>query len=254
MGIPRGSAVRPGCGIDGKITGMSHVSLFIGGISPMPDSGRPTGIFKHPLTSTAHLGSAGFAGDQQADRRVHGGPDKAVHLFPARHYARLAERFPDAAAQLVIGSIGENISTADLDESSVRIGDIYRLGNARLQVCQPRNPCWKIDDRFDADGMAAYIAEQSLTGWYWRVVQPGLLHADDSLELEQSTSTAPTLAAAMALWQVHRPAVSELEQLAATPGIASNWQRKILDRADWLRQQPGQALPPQPLFHMKPEA
>ena len=233
---------------------MAKVIIFIGGVSALPNSGRPTGMFKQQVSGPLELGPEGFIGDQQADRRVHGGPEKAVHLYPASHYAKLAACFPEAAAQLIPGSLGENLSSADLDESSVRIGDIYRLGNARLQVCQPRNPCWKIDDRFDADGMAAYIAEQSLTGWYWRVVQPGLLHADDSLELEQSTSTAPTLAAAMALWQVHRPADSELEQLAATPGIASNWQRKILDRADWLRQQPGQALPPQPLFHMKPEA
>jgi MOSC domain-containing protein YiiM len=233
---------------------MAKVIIFIGGISALPNSGRPTGMFKQQVSGPLELGPEGFIGDQQADRRVHGGPEKAVHLYPASHYAKLAARFPEAAAQLIPGSLGENLSSADLDESSVRIGDIYRLGNARLQVCQPRNPCWKIDDRFDADGMAAYIAEQSLTGWYWRVVQPGQLDADDALELEQSTSTAPTLAAAMALWQVHRPAVSELEQLAATPGIASNWQRKILDRADWLRQQPGQALPPQPPFHVKPDA
>ena len=233
---------------------MAKVIIFIGGVSALPNSGRPTGMFKQQVSGPLELGPEGFIGDQQADRRVHGGPEKAVHLYPASHYAKLAARFPEAAAHLIPGSLGENLSSADLDESSVRIGDIYRLGNARLQVCQPRNPCWKIDDRFDADGMAAYIAEQSLTGWYWRVVQPGLLHADDALELEQSAGTAPTLAAAMALWQVHRPAVSELEQLAATPGIASNWQRKILDRADWLRQQPGQALPPQPPFHVKPDA
>ena len=126
---------------------MAHVSFFIGGIRPLPDSGRPTGIYKQAVTAALELGPEGFTGDHQADRRVHGGPDKAVHLYPARHYGQLVQRFPEAAGQLVAGSLGENLSTADLDESDVRVGDIWRLGDARLQVCQPRSPCWKIDDR-----------------------------------------------------------------------------------------------------------
>jgi MOSC domain-containing protein YiiM len=126
---------------------MAKISLFIGGISALPNSGRPTAMFKQQAIGPLELGPEGFIGDEQADRRVHGGPEKAVHLYPAAHYAKLAERFPEAASQLLPGSLGENISCAELDESSVRIGDIYRLGSARLQVCQPRNPCWKIDDR-----------------------------------------------------------------------------------------------------------
>ena len=221
---------------------MAQISLFIGGISALPNSGRPTAMLKQQALGPLELGTEGFIGDQQADRRVHGGPEKAVHLYPAAHYAKIAERFPEAASQLLPGSLGENISCAELDETSVRIGDIYRLGNARLQVCQPRNPCWKIDDRFNADGMAAFIAETNLTGWYWRVVQPGSVQPGDTLELDQPALSALTLAAAMVLWQEHRPPVDELEKLAATPGIASGWQQKIIDRATWLRQQ----------FHVKP--
>ena len=81
---------------------MAHVSLFIGGIRPLPESGRPTGMYKQPATGPLELGSDGFVGDEQADRRVHGGPEKAVHLYPARHYTQLAERFPEAAPLLVI--------------------------------------------------------------------------------------------------------------------------------------------------------
>ena len=214
---------------------MAKISLFIGGIRPLPESGRPTGIYKQPVTGRIELGLEGFVGDQQADRRVHGGPEKAVHLYPAGHYAKLAARFPDAAAQLVPGSLGENISTAELDENDVRIGDIYRLGEALLQVCQPRSPCWKIDERFAADGMAAYIAEHYLTGWYWRVITPGKLAPDDQLTLDQPAPAALTLAAAMQLWQEHRPPLAKLEKLATTPGIASNWRLKIENRCQWLR-------------------
>ena len=80
---------------------MANISLFIGGIRPLPESGRHTGMYKQPVNGPLELGPEGFVGDQQADRRVHGGPDKAVHLYPAAHYARLAGRFPAAASQLV---------------------------------------------------------------------------------------------------------------------------------------------------------
>ena len=214
---------------------MAHISLFIGGIRPLPDSGRPTGIYKQPAIGPLTLNSEGFVGDAQADRRVHGGPEKAVHLYPARHYARLAAQFPEAAAQLLPGSLGENISTADLDENDVRIGDIWQLGGARLQVCQPRNPCWKIDERFACQGMAAYIADQGLTGWYWRVLTPGRVTPGDVLSLEQAADTF-ILAEAMQLWRAHRPPLAELERLAAAPGIASQWKQKIENRVRWLAQ------------------
>jgi MOSC domain-containing protein YiiM len=231
---------------------MAKISLFIGGIRPLPESGRPTGIYKQPVTGPLDIGPEGFIGDQQADRRVHGGPEKAIHLYPARHYAKLAARFPEAAAQLVPGTLGENISVAELDENDVRLGDIWRLGSARLQVCQPRNPCWKIDERFAVEGMAAFIAEQRLTGWYWRVLQSGRVGLDDELLLEQPATTAQTLAEAMQLWQLHRPPLAELEKLAATPGIAEHWRRKIDERARWLREKLSDAPPPS-AFHVKPE-
>jgi MOSC domain-containing protein YiiM len=211
-----------------------QVSLFSGRIRPLPASGRPSGIYKQALTSTVVVDTNGFVGDEQADLRVHGGPEKAIHLYPASHYARLAAAFPECAAALVAGSMGENISTPGLDEHQVRIGDIWRLGSARLQVCQPRNPCWKIDDKFNTDGMAAYIAEHRLTGWYWRVLTPGVAAPGDTLELE-TAAAAPTLAEAMDLASAHRPAQAALQALADLPGLASQWRDKIINRLAWLK-------------------
>jgi MOSC domain-containing protein YiiM len=233
---------------------MHPVSLFIGGIAALPGSGRPTGMFKRPLTAPLQLGPEGFAGDEQADRRVHGGPEKAVHLYPTAHYARLAAAFPEAAGVLVPGSLGENISCAALDEASVRVGATFALGTARLQVCQPRNPCWKIDDRFAADGMAAFIAEHGLTGWYFRVLHPGTVTPGDMLACIDAAPGAPTLAAAAALWRKHRPPVAALRRLANCPGIASGWRDKVTARADWLAGASAVEAPPPPSFHVKPEA
>jgi MOSC domain-containing protein YiiM len=231
---------------------MNHVSLFIGTIAPLPESGRPTGMFKYPVDSSLHLGSEGFAGDEQADRRVHGGPDKAVHLYPAVHYGRLAQAFPEAASQLKPGSLGENISSPTLDESRVRIGDVFGLGEARLQLCQPRSPCWKIDARFGVDGMAAYIAEHHLTGWYFRVLLPGIVAPGATLDLVEPGDDRLSLAQAQQLWHSHRPAPLALRQLAATPGIAAGWQRKIAERSDWLERHAARPSPPA-AFHVKPE-
>ena len=214
---------------------MIQVAIFTGGIQPLPTSGRPTGMFKRPVLGPAELTEEGFVGDQQADRRVHGGPDKAVHLYPARHYASLAASFPEIAAALVPGALGENLSVADIDERDVRIGDIWQLGSARLQVSQPRTPCWKIDERLACEGVAALIARSHLTGWYMRVKQPGTVRPEDRLTLFQPASGAPTLHEAMLLWAEHRPSIAALEALAQLPGMAHGWRDKIKQRLAWLK-------------------
>lgn len=158
--------------------------IFAGPVSSLPD-GTPTGIFKRERTEPVWLGAAGLAGDAQADRRVHGGPDKALHQYPVAHYARLAAAFPQAAPLLVPGSMGENLSVPGWDETNVRIGDIFRFGGARIQVSMPRKPCWKIDRRFGAEGMAMknFIAEEGLTGWYFRVLMEGEVAPGCAFEL-----------------------------------------------------------------------
>jgi MOSC domain-containing protein YiiM len=215
---------------------MVAVLIFVGHVQPLPVSGRPTGMYKSRVTASIAIGPTGFHGDQQADRKVHGGLEKAVHLYPARHYAQLAARFPEAAAQLVPGSIGENLSADALDEGDVRVGEIWQLGTARLQVCQPRSPCWKIDERFGCDGMAKFIARSGLTGWYWRVLQPGEVRPGETLDRVEPVPDAPTLREAMRLCQAHRPPVQELDRLAQLPGIASNWRARIVQRIAWLRE------------------
>jgi MOSC domain-containing protein YiiM len=214
---------------------MVEVFIFVGGIRPLPESGRPTGMYKTRVSGGIELGYEGFAGDQQADRSVHGGPEKAVHLYPARHYERLASRFLGARPSLVPGALGENLSTEELDEHDVRVGEVWKLGSAQLQVCQPRSPCWKIDERFARDGMAAYIAKSRMTGWYWRVIQPGKVPPGDTLDFLEAAPNAPTLHEALSLWQEHRPSLSELERLAQAPGIASGWRDRINQRLSWLK-------------------
>jgi MOSC domain-containing protein YiiM len=212
------------------------VNCFTGGIRPLPPDNEPTGMYKAERPEPLWLGREGLAGDQQADRRVHGGPDKAVHLYPADHYRRLAEAFP-TAAPLVPGALGENLSTEGLVEAAVRIGDVFRLGDARLQVSQPRSPCWKIDRRLDTEGVAAFIAAQGLTGWYFRVLEEGQIASGDALRLEQPAGDSVSLAELWRLHMAHRPDPVVLAAAAAAPGLTAGWAKKLQERAAWLARQ-----------------
>lgn len=216
-------------------TMIATVRLFAGRIRQLPDDSRTTGMYKTAVDGRVHLGSEGLDGDEQADRRVHGGRDKALHFYPPDHYATLAARFPAAAALLIPGSLGENISAAGLDEDCVRLGDVFSLGGARLEVSQPRQPCWKIDARFGVDGMTEFIATSGLTGGYLRVLEAGDAASGDLLQLVDRHPEAPTLAEFWRLWLTHRPELDALQQLALAPGLPENWRRRISERVDWLR-------------------
>lgn len=210
-------------------------TLFAGPVRAMPGDGRPTGIFKFPLSGPVHIGSEGLDGDAQADRRVHGGPEKAVHHFPLENHRRLAARFHELAHHFVAGGMGENISAEGLDESSVYIGDVFMLGSVRMQVSQPRSPCWKIDARHGHEGIAAYIAETGIAGWYYRVLQPGTAQSGDVLTHVQRAPDAVSLRDFWDTMLALRPPPDKLERIAAQPGLNPAWQQKLQRRAQWLR-------------------
>ena len=180
------------------------------------------------------LGETGLEGDMQADRRVHGGPEKAVHHYPAGNYQKLAAAFPAIAEQFIPGSLGENISTAGFDENTVCIGDIFSLGEARLQISQPRSPCWKIDHRYATPGVARHVAEHGITGWYYRVLAGGRVKSGDFLCLEERLEGAVLLHELWTVWNEHRPALDDLRRFAEAPGLTPGWRKKLLERSNWL--------------------
>ncbi len=217
------------------------VRIFVGGLRPLAASGKLSGIYKLPIAGPVQLGPEGFDGDVQADRRVHGGPDKAVQVYPLKHHAALEALFPQLAGSLGPGAIGENLSCEGLDETGVRVGDVWRLGEALLQVCQPRNPCWKIDEKLDCAGVAASIAQTRRNGWYCRVLRTGRVAPGDALELVEPGEAAFRLDAMLELVQREPAPLEQLQGLARAPGIAQNWSRKIEQRIAWLREQGGAA-------------
>ena len=211
------------------------LKLFAGQIRDLPSDNRPTGIFKTAVRAPVRVGKEGLAGDIQADRRVHGGPEKALHHYAAGNYARLAAAFPEASAQLVPGSLGENISVGDWNEASVCIGDLFRLGDALIQVSQPRTPCWKIDSRFGVEGMTRFIHETGLTGWYYRVIEQGVAGPGGEFSLIERDADAVTVEYLLHVSRTPGIAPEIIESIVALPALSANWVKKLQDRAQWLR-------------------
>ena len=220
----------PAAALQASITG-----IYAGSARTLTADGVMSAIFKNSVLRPVDIGAEGIAGDQQADRSVHGGPDKAVHQFAAGNYATLAKAFPQVAAALVPGSIGENLSSADIDQDSVCIGDVFTLGSVTLQVSQPRSPCWKIDARYGVVGMSRFVSENCLAGWYYRVLQAGEAAAGDVLTLSGRNTDALTLREFWSAWLSRNPDPGQLERLRATPGLATGWQTTLDDRLDRLR-------------------
>jgi MOSC domain-containing protein YiiM len=121
---------------------MRPVTLLTGRAAPLPGSDTLSGIDKTPVSRPLTLGPEGFAGDEQADRRVHGGIEKAVHHYPLDHYSDWRAELGDLPALTAPGGFGENISTDGLTEAEVAVGDTFQLGDALIQVSQGRQPCW----------------------------------------------------------------------------------------------------------------
>ncbi|MDR2239700.1 MAG: MOSC domain-containing protein [Zoogloeaceae bacterium] len=210
-------------------------AVYTGGIRPLPPEGHPSGIFKQKAAGPVWLGAEGLDGDAQADRRVHGGPWKALHHYATENYARLAAAFPDKAALFVPGSFGENVSTTGWDEDAVCVGDVFRIGTATVQVSQPRQPCWKLNHKFGEDGLMRHIAEHCLAGWYYRVLENGPIAADDSFELIERNARPVTLRHLWFAFQTHRPDPAVLAQLRDIPGLSPNWVDKLNQRIAWLK-------------------
>jgi MOSC domain-containing protein YiiM len=213
--------------------------VFAGGMGFLEPEGQRSGIFKRKLPGAARVETHGIVGDEHGDPRVHGGPEKAVHHYAAENYARLAQAFPHSAHALVPGSLGENLSASHLCERNVHIGDVFRIGSAIVQVSQPRSPCWKINHRFGAERMSMHVAQQRITGWYYRVLTPGILQAGDEIALLERHTERFSIDR---FWQVqlaHRPLVDDLVALAATPGLTEDWKRRLRERVNWLRKLAG---------------
>lgn len=151
--------------------------------------GRPvtTAIWKEPVEGPVAIQGVNLAGDDQADRRVHGGPDKAVYAYAAEDY----EWWGRTTGPLDPGTFGENLTTIGIDVTGSHIGDRWRVGSAVLEVAQPREPCFKLGIRMNDDAFPGRFERAGRPGAYLRVIVPGTVAAGDTIDVE--TAEAPAL-------------------------------------------------------------
>jgi MOSC domain-containing protein YiiM len=148
------------------------------------DSGRrsvTTAIWKNPVEGRVRVSGVNLAGDDQADRTVHGGPEKAVYAY-AIEETRAWEA--DVGRELGPGTFGENLTTEGLDVSGALIGERWRIGTTLLEVVQPRLPCFKLGLRMNDPRFVKRFARASRPGAYLRIVEEGELAAGDQISIE----------------------------------------------------------------------
>lgn len=158
--------------------------LLVGKAVPFTRDGSQSAIAKQPVAGPLYADSQGLQGDEQGDRKVHGGIHKALHHYPFEHYRRWIDQLGPRALLEQPGAFGENISTLGLTEADLCLGDVLRCADVMLEVVQTRQPCWKLNDRFDLPDMSLRMQQSGMTGWYYKVLEPGYLEAGQTLVVE----------------------------------------------------------------------
>lgn len=199
--------------------------IFIGRLAPLGPRGVPSGIDKQPALGPQAVTMLGLAGDHQGDTRHHGGPEKALHHYPRDHYAAWLE---DGIAADAPG-FGENISTLGMTEADICIGDVYALGSSVIEVSQGRQPCWRLNARFDRDNMAFLVQKTGRTGWYYRVLEEGTICPGDLLTLKHRAQPQWPLARIIDLLYTKTMDMEALAALAKLPELAASW-RELAQR------------------------
>lgn len=197
--------------------------LFIGQPKPIGPQNSLSGIYKEAVEQ-CFLTSTGLTGDVQVDKRVHGGPEKALYQFPVENYAILSQALPHLEEAFVSGSIGENIASDGIDDTQVHIGDIVQIGEALVQISQPRRPCWKVNHKYGNGHIAPLLMSQAISGWYYRVLHEGAIKLGDSIILQERLEASIPVAE---VWKVFLEKLQSRKPVEAfntdIPGLSSEW-------------------------------
>lgn len=220
--------------------------VFTGRVAALGRRGVLSGIDKQPVQGAVQVGPVGLLGDEQADTKSHGGPEKAVHCYSLERYPQWLEQYPEHAIFEKAGAFGENFSVQGVDEFTVCMGDIWRIGSAVFQISQGRQPCFKLNLRFGIPDMARRVQNSLWAGWYLRVLEPGQVRAGEHIYLIQRPYPAYSVAYVLSLIRdrVTDPAI--LTGVLQLP-LPESWCRLFMGRLksgaieDWSRRLEGQS-------------
>jgi len=213
------------------------VSVRIGKIAPYERrawdhiQNRPyqTAFRKAEVQGPARVGPLGVEGDEQADKQNHGGPEMALLMYAEVHYP--GWRLLKGLGEMGPGGFGENLTVSDTDETQVCVGDVLEVGGTRLQIASPRGPCADISRRWDREWLLKKVVERRHTGWYLRVLQPGMVHAGDAVRLLERPHEGWTIDRLLRLRYVTPHDKAGLREASAIDAFAREWREKFAELA-----------------------
>jgi MOSC domain-containing protein YiiM len=188
-----------------------------------------SGIYKEPAENGAYLHFLNFEGDRQADLEHHGGSDKAVCVYPSEHY-RYWEKV--LQRQITPGAFGENLTTMGLQESQLYIGDIFQIGEAVVQISQPRQPCYKLSIKYERNELPLLVQTTGYTGYYFRVLKEGLVNKGDSLVLLLRLQNKVTVAYANTIMHMDKDNMEGINCILDIPWLSASWRKTLTNRRE----------------------
>ncbi|CAN7209368.1 MOSC domain-containing protein [Aquipseudomonas alcaligenes] len=209
--------------------GVEVKAIFIGKAEDI-GGGLSSAIDKREVDHRLWLWPQGLGSDEQGDPRFHGGPERALHHYPAEHYRFWRKHYRHLAWKAP--SFGENISTYGLTEEQVCIGDVFRWGQALVQISQPRSPCYRLSRRWGIEELPRFVQDTGRCGWFYRVLRPGFVSREDRLELQERRYPELSVAQAVRAY-FHSPLEHEgLRQLQQCEALSGRWRDGAARRLD----------------------
>ena len=211
---------------------MKIISLNVGLPRLVLRNGEPvsTGIFKEPVAGRVMMRTLNLDGDRQADLSVHGGPAKAVYVYPSEHYPFWKRELPDM--DLPWGMFGENLTTTGLLETEIHIGDKFRVGTAEVMVTQPRMPCYKLGIRFGRVDIIKRFLASERSGLYLSVLKEGEVGAGDQIELLEKNESGVRVVDVTRLYSTDRENVDLMRRAIATDALPESWRAYFQKRLE----------------------
>jgi MOSC domain-containing protein YiiM len=207
---------------------MKIISIQVGKPKPISFNQKivETAIYKDSVNDAIQLNEFNLEGDQQADLINHGGRDKALYAYGCDAYPAWKILRPNDVFSH--GSMGENLSLDFLPEDSVFIGDIYQIGNAEIQVAQPRFPCFKLGVKFKDQGILKQFMKLGRPGVYFRVVKEGQIKIGDELQIIKKEAIRLSIGELFLIRQKGAD-ITRIKQILRIESLPENWREELLE-------------------------
>ncbi len=184
-------------------------------------------IYKDEVHHPIHVAKTNLEGDEQSDLKHHGGPDKAICIYPSEHYTYWSQK----TGQLFkSGDFGENLTISGLTEDKVRIGDILKAEECIFQVTQPREPCYKIAARHNIDQLPLWIRISGYSGYYLRVLEEGILTKGSSIEIIERDPQAITIAYANQIMHHDSRNTEAIHKILSVQALSESWKKQFSEK------------------------